>query len=169
MTINKYYFLHRNTNFVIYARDIPDAFEPYRRILMGKTSIESFENNLIDLPPIQDTDLLMLCGNSISRDEMNQLMGVNLRMKKTSKVYSPAPTPKTIVEAIKTSIPVSLEEVLGDEWKSLPTKDYPKSEQETDKFPTKFEGDLSKSTPIKRRGRPKGSKNKSKDIASYFN
>lgn len=166
MTMNKYYFMYRHVNFVIHAKDIPDAFIPWRR-LMGKNDVtqSDFEKELLD-PPKNLSDCYILVGESLSVQEIRSLVfsakvpafkhaykkepkpvipgslvPVEAIKESYGKVYTDAPP--EIAKALENSIPVTEDQGLGDGWKELP--------------------------PVKRgRGRPKGSKNKTVSIQSYI-
>ncbi len=132
MTINQYFFNYRNTNFVIFARDIPESFEAYSRVLFRDAKpMEDFKNNLLkDAPDIRKC--LMLCGRTISRNEAE-----NIR-----KMYH---KPEIIKTEIKMEVAKKRERV------------------ETPKDSNPVTGDVNAAPIVKRgRGRPPGSKNKSK-------
>jgi hypothetical protein len=107
--VNQYFFVYRNTTFVIFAQSISEAFEPYKRILSNKSGSEDdFKNNLLKEP--QDLrDCLMLCGKTISRNMLNDIL------KPYQKSYIPSAKSKivenTLIQPVKE--PASISEELS--------------------------------------------------------
>ncbi len=142
MTVNRYFFNYRNTDFVIFAKDIPEAFEPYKRMLYHKAgNQEDFEKCLLkDDPDIRNCRIL--CGRSVSREMLAGLL---------------KPYQKPLIYETKIQITKEIKESFKAEDEATVI-----SIQEVIEVP------VLESVVKRGRGRPKGSKNKTKDIDSFF-
>lgn len=149
MTLNKYFFHYRNQNFMIYAKDIPDAFIPWKRLLM-KHDIDQpeFENSLIEGSKEILDNHCILVGNSVSTQEIKQILNSGKKnpvVNQIPKERKYVPAPVEIAKIIEEGIEVTEDQAFGDGWKDLPP------------------------VTVKRgRGRPPGSKNKTTSIQNYI-
>ena len=72
--MNKFYFRHRGENFVIHAKDVQDAFNPWKRLFGSSNfSLTEFEKELIDEPG-DSSNCLLLVGDSLTREEIRNLL-----------------------------------------------------------------------------------------------
>lgn len=152
LSINKYYVMWKSILFCIYARDVADAFIPWKRLDRDpKSTLEAFENLLIKEPE-NSSNVYILIGNSLNREETLNIINKNKSSKVLQlpkKEYHPAP--KHVVKALEESIQINEEEyknILEEPITSIIITEH---------------------VSVKRgRGRPKGSKNKTASIESYF-
>jgi hypothetical protein len=154
--INKYYFQHFNLLVAIYAKDLEDAFVPYKRLKGNfKLTQSDFEKDLIE--PEDTSDHCILIGNGITKEETLRIINTKKSSKivimnekvpkkeaiETVRIIEYVDAPEEIAKAIQEGISVTIEDALGDGYKNLPV--------------------------VKRgRGRPPGSKNKTVSIQNYF-
>lgn len=128
--------MYQNTPFVIFAKDIPEAFVPYKRILYHKAgTLEDFENDLLkDKPDIRNC--LLLFGNSVNRNMVKDIL--KPYQKSSIELITTRIEPKTVKVDHHIEYDPNVATELHSDYSNIPT-------------------------PIKRgRGRPKGSKNKPK-------
>src|SRR5882757_4929547 len=82
MLINKYYFKYRGSTFLIFGKDISDAFIPWKRMMVNSSLTQAdFEKDLIQEEPKETVDYLILTSDALSREETLNIINKGISKK----------------------------------------------------------------------------------------